>query len=100
MAKIIAVGSGTGLKPSCVADVFKEYKIIAVAVQSGVNEQPIGYEEIKRGATNRAQMALEKEPMATFSFGIENGLVYDTVEGWIDLACIICICNYDANMII
>ncbi|AYV78123.1 MAG: hypothetical protein Edafosvirus5_41 [Edafosvirus sp.] len=92
MSKIIAVGSGTGLKPSCVADVFPGYKIIAIPVQSGVNEQPIGCDETKKGAINRAEKALEKEPNAVFSFGIENGLVNDKDNGWIDVACIICIC--------
>ena len=88
--KIIAVGSGTGLKPDCVREVFTEYKIVAVAVESGVSDQPIGFKEIRQGAVNRSLMAVEKAPEAMFWFGIENGLVQIDNDVWADIACIIC----------
>lgn len=100
MAKIIVVGSGTGLKPLCVKDVFEEYDVMGISVSSDVNEQPIGYQEIIQGALNRAFKALEKQPDALYSFGIENGLINDVEKGWIDLACIVCICNYDKHKMI
>jgi non-canonical (house-cleaning) NTP pyrophosphatase len=88
---IIAVGSGTGLKPKCVAEVFYEHKVIAIPISSGVSEQPIGKKETKQGAMNRAIRSLEEEKDADIAFGIENGLIKDNDNNWIDIACIICI---------
>ena len=92
--KIIVVGSGTGLKPNCVQEVFKEYKVVNTKfVQSGVSEQPIGQEETRRGAINRATAALIEQPSAIFSFGIENGLIQNENKEWVDKACMICLYN-------
>jgi inosine/xanthosine triphosphatase len=45
-------------------------------VSSGVNDQPIGVEETKRGAINRAKAALKRCSFkARYSIGLEGGLV-------------------------
>jgi len=49
-------------------------KVEGVAVASGVAEQPVGFEEIIRGARNRAARALG-EPPCDLGIGIEDGLV-------------------------
>lgn len=49
-------------------------EIVGVDVESGVAEQPRGFEEIVRGARNRAQAALASGESA-LGLGIEDGLV-------------------------
>jgi inosine/xanthosine triphosphatase len=49
-------------------------KIEGVAVASGVPEQPVGFEEIIRGARNRAARAASGSP-CDLGIGIEDGLV-------------------------
>ena len=48
--------------------------LIPVAVESGVPEQPIGFEEILRGARNRARAAFDSGD-GTLAVGIEDGLL-------------------------
>jgi len=48
--------------------------IVPVAVESGVAEQPIGLEEISRGARNRARAAFDSG-RGELAVGIEDGLV-------------------------
>ncbi len=54
-----------------------EALVSGVAVDSGVPEQPVGFEEIARGAGNRARAALASAegPRAQLGIGIEDGLV-------------------------
>ena len=49
-------------------------KVEGVAVASGVPEQPVGFEEIVRGARNRAAGA-QSGPHCDLGIGIEDGLV-------------------------
>jgi non-canonical (house-cleaning) NTP pyrophosphatase len=56
------------LRPDC------EPAIVAVAVDSGVAEQPIGWDEIVCGARNRARAALASGGCA-LAIGLEDGLV-------------------------
>jgi inosine/xanthosine triphosphatase len=49
-------------------------EVEGVAVASGVPEQPVGFEEIVRGARNRAAAALRGAP-CDLGVGIEDGLV-------------------------
>lgn len=49
-------------------------QIVKVAADSGVSEQPLGYEEIVAGARNRARAAFASGP-AVLGVGIEDGLV-------------------------
>lgn len=56
-----------------------EARVAGVPVASGVPEQPLGFEEIARGAANRAQAALAAG--AELGIGIEDGLVGVTTPG-------------------
>jgi len=49
-------------------------RIVAVGVESGVAEQPVGFEEITEGARNRARAAFAAGDCA-LAVGIEDGLV-------------------------
>lgn len=51
-----------------------QLQLIPVRVESGVAEQPMGWDEIIRGARNRARAALESGDCA-LAVGIEDGLV-------------------------
>jgi len=51
-----------------------EPRIVGVAASSGVAEQPVGWDEIVRGARNRARAALESGD-CVLGVGIEDGLV-------------------------
>jgi inosine/xanthosine triphosphatase len=49
-------------------------RVEGCGVESGVPEQPVGFDEILRGARNRAEAALAFAP-CDFAVGIEDGLV-------------------------
>jgi inosine/xanthosine triphosphatase len=65
--KLVAVRSAIGTYAP-------DAKVEAVAVASGVSEQPVGFEEIVRGARNRATAAMG-ESSCDLGVGIEDGLV-------------------------
>jgi inosine/xanthosine triphosphatase len=65
--KLLAVRSAIGAYAP-------DAKVEGVAVTSGVPEQPVGFEEIIRGARNRAAGALSGSP-CDLGVGIEDGLV-------------------------
>lgn len=54
--------------------------VAGVAVESGVAEQPVGYEEIVAGARNRARRALASGA-CELAVGIEDGLVELVLDG-------------------
>ena len=61
---------------SALAPFAPDARIEGVAVESGVPEQPVGFDEIVRGARNRARLALEGEgARCDLGVGIEDGLV-------------------------
>ncbi|MEX2689276.1 MAG: inosine/xanthosine triphosphatase [Candidatus Njordarchaeum guaymaensis] len=66
--------------------VFGSVTIKSVMVDSGVSKQPIGDNEIVRGAINRAIQAARKERGA-FGVGLEGGIVKYSfgsfVKGWV-----------------
>ena len=79
----VVVGSGNPVKRDATARVFGEATVEAVAVASGVSEQPVGHTETRRGAATRAVRALDgggDAPVADadLGVGIEAGVV--TVE--------------------
>jgi non-canonical (house-cleaning) NTP pyrophosphatase len=47
---------------------------VGVSADSGVPDQPMGDEETKQGAKNRAEAALAAVPNASFAAGLEGGL--------------------------
>ncbi|WP_336022237.1 inosine/xanthosine triphosphatase [Halobellus salinisoli] len=69
----IAVGSGNPVKREATARVFAESTVIAESVPSGVAEQPMGHEETKTGARNRADAALGADAY-DLGVGIEGGV--------------------------
>ncbi|PIT89033.1 MAG: inosine/xanthosine triphosphatase [Candidatus Levybacteria bacterium CG10_big_fil_rev_8_21_14_0_10_36_7] len=75
---IVAVGSKNKTKTKPVKEVFskhfKNLKVVAVEVDSGVNDQPMSDDETFLGAKNRAQAALKKVKDADFGVGIEGGI--------------------------
>jgi inosine/xanthosine triphosphatase len=74
----VRVGSVNEPKLAAVRSAIGAYapdaKIEGVAVASGVPEQPVGFEEIVRGARNRAAGA-QSVPSCDLGIGIEDGLV-------------------------
>lgn len=59
---------------------FDPILIVPVGVASGVPEQPVGFDEIARGARNRARAALDSGECA-LAVGIEDGLIRVAGEG-------------------
>jgi len=74
----VRVGSLNEPKLDAVRSAIRAYapdaEIEGVAVASGVSEQPIGFEEVIRGARNRAAGAVSGSP-CDLGVGIEDGLV-------------------------
>jgi inosine/xanthosine triphosphatase len=74
----VRVGSVNEPKLAAVRSAIGAYapdaEIEGVAVASGVSEQPVGFEEVIRGARNRAAEALKESP-CDLGIGIEDGLV-------------------------
>jgi len=96
----VAVGSTNGPKISAVRSVLFAYltscEVQGFEVESDVDEQPIGFREIVRGAETRAQAAFRclganpDEPQEpALGFGIEDGLVeLPEVElGFLNIGC-------------
>lgn len=54
-------------------------EVIALAVPSGVADQPMSDEETRRGARNRVQQARQARPDADYWVGLEGGL--ESVDG-------------------
>jgi inosine/xanthosine triphosphatase len=77
---MIAVGSTNKIKVQAVEEAAQDYPVLAglpvqaVAVPSGVADQPMSLEEIITGAKNRAKNAFHLYPECRYSFGIESGL--------------------------
>nr|WP_231512919.1 inosine/xanthosine triphosphatase [Haloferax mediterranei] len=69
----IAVGSGNPVKRRAVERACPDASVAAVAVDSGVSEQPTGHDETIEGAVNRAHQALE-EGDYDLGIGIEGGV--------------------------
>ncbi|MFQ5340026.1 MAG: inosine/xanthosine triphosphatase [Anaerolineae bacterium] len=79
----IAIGSTNPVKVRAVEAVLQRVystpEVIAVAVDSGVPDQPYGDEQTRAGAVNRARGALAKA-VADLGVGLEGGLI-DTEHG-------------------
>ncbi len=85
----IAVGSTNPTKVKAVERVmtriYGDVEVLGVEVESGVPDQPIGIEEIARGAINRAKKALETG--VDLGVGIEAGIYPfpGTLTGYLDV---------------
>lgn len=74
---------------------LKNYKVLGLAVNTGVSEQPMSLEETVTGAINRAKSAFRN---CEYSFGMESGMmsVPHTKSGIMD----VCVCAiYDGKNI-
>jgi inosine/xanthosine triphosphatase len=73
----IAVGSTNPTEVRAVENVMRriygDVEVFGMEVESGVSDQPIGIEEITRGAINRAKKALERSG-ADLGVGIGAGI--------------------------
>jgi len=76
----VAIGSENPVKLNAVERVVTEAEAVAVAVDSGVPEQPWGREETVEGARNRASAALSATD-ADYGVGIEGGVAERDVPG-------------------
>jgi inosine/xanthosine triphosphatase len=80
----VRVGSVNEPKLAAVRSAIGAYapdaKIEGVAVASGVPEQPVGFEEVIRGARNRAARAASGSP-CDLGIGIEDGLIPLPMDG-------------------
>jgi len=73
----VAVGSKNPVKVSAVESAFNkmmgECEIIGISVPSGVSDMPMSFDQIVKGAKNRAEAAL-KEIGADYGVGLEGGM--------------------------
>lgn len=94
MTRKISVGSTSPVKMRAVESACRsarlDAEVIGVEAESGVNVQPVGCEEMKRGARNRAEAALAAHPDSV-AIGIENGLI-NCGRLWYDEAAICLLC--------
>ncbi len=74
----IAIGSTNPTKTRAVENVlralYSDLEMITLEVASGISAQPIGDEETRTGAHNRAQRVLELTD-AEWGFGLEGGVI-------------------------
>lgn len=74
----IAVGSTNPTKTRAVENVlrvlFDAFEFVTLEVPSGISAQPVGDEETRRGALNRARAALNLTG-ADWGFGLEGGVI-------------------------
>ena len=88
----IAVGTTSELKLRAVISAFSRAgisaEVIGFKVDSGVEKQPFGFDEIDFGAYTRAKNALAQDPTADYGLGIESGIITRALQ-YFDLACCI-----------
>lgn len=98
----IAVGTTSELKLRAVIHAFGRaginVEVIGFKVDSGVEKQPFGFDEIKFGACTRAKNALTQDPRADYGLGIESGIIEEEPTQYFDVACCI-IVNYAGNRV-
>jgi inosine/xanthosine triphosphatase len=85
----ICVGSNNPVKVGAVRAVFEEVypgcSVFSEAVSSGVSAQPRSEEETRRGALNRAKLALGAQDKFDFGVGLEGG-VFEIGEAMFECA--------------
>jgi non-canonical (house-cleaning) NTP pyrophosphatase len=88
------LGSGSKIKVTALENAISSLKIhgyiypVREAV-SAVNEQPVGEEEILRGAINRVFSARSIRPDGEIYVAIENGIEKTEVGDWVDYAIVL-----------
>jgi inosine/xanthosine triphosphatase len=94
--RLVCVGSTNALKLEGVRAALtafsRDVTIEGIAVESGVSDQPLGFEEIVEGARNRAERA-KSGGACDLGIGYEDGLVEipgpsgDTSGSWFNIGC-------------
>lgn len=86
--KCIRVASLNKNKIDAVEEVFRSFKVEGFACDSGVSEQPDTFQDIIRGAINRAKSVFKRT--CEYSIGIEDGIapVPGTRSGYMNF----CVC--------
>jgi inosine/xanthosine triphosphatase len=88
----VAVGSTNPVKIGAARRIFGQLfpgaAVTGLAVPSGVSAQPIGAEETRQGAVNRARAALAAGD-ADFGVGLEGGVAFRGDECWMIQFCAI-----------
>lgn len=91
---IIAVGSTNPTKIDPVKEIFSKHfnnvVVKGIAIDSGVDDQPMDDEEMYQGALNRARKALEMVNNAEYGVGIEGGL-HKRSYGWFEHSLVVII---------
>jgi inosine/xanthosine triphosphatase len=88
----VRVGTANGPKLQAVRDALAPFapgvEIVGAAVESGVADQPVGFDEITRGARNRARAAMAGGP-CDLAVGYEDGLIEipGTEARWWNVGC-------------
>mmetsp|Transcript_30432 Transcript_30432/g.33998 ORF Transcript_30432/g.33998 Transcript_30432/m.33998 type:complete len:265 (-) Transcript_30432:49-843(-) len=88
---VIVLGSASYIKKEAVTRAWPFASVQALHIPSGVRPQPIGKNETKKGAMNRAYGAKRKKRQANYWIGIENGMWETKKDHWVDGACIVII---------
>eukprot|EP01130_Rhizamoeba_saxonica_P010922 TRINITY_DN450_c0_g1_i1.p1 TRINITY_DN450_c0_g1~~TRINITY_DN450_c0_g1_i1.p1 ORF type:complete len:202 (-),score=43.44 TRINITY_DN450_c0_g1_i1:49-612(-) len=95
MPGTINLGTWSDIKYSAVRDAFPQYNVQKISQwhdsMSSVPPQPIGKEETRRGALERANHAKRDCPNADFAIGIEHGMYTNHFGVSVDAGCIILI---------
>jgi inosine/xanthosine triphosphatase len=86
----VAIGTTSELKVRALKNALTKLEvkneIVPLKTESGVSNQPFGYEETTKGAKNRAMITFEKEN-PDIALGVESGLI--EIEGnYFDIACV------------
>ncbi len=90
--RLVRVGSTNALKlqgvRAALAAFSRDVTIEGIDVESGVPDQPLGFEEIVEGARNRAERA-KRGGECDLGIGYEDGLVAipGSLESWFNIGC-------------
>lgn len=94
MTRKVSIGSTSRVKYEAVRAACKaaclDAEVVTVEAESGVNAQPVGCDEMRLGARNRAEAALAAHPDSV-AVGIESGLI-QCGSAWFDEAAIYVLC--------
>lgn len=90
--KKAAIGSTNPTKTRAAENVLRvlypHVQVVALGVPSGISAQPIGDEETRRGALNRARAVLELTD-AEWGFGLEGGIIQTEFGAMTNAWCVI-----------
>jgi len=84
----VVVGSNNPVKLEATKEAFarfypsQDFDFATFSAPSGVSDQPMGHQETKQGAENRAEACRGQHPEANFWVGLEGGLEKIDNEYW------------------